>query len=633
MDELHDLEPDKLLSFLRVKKTELSCMENPHTFIRQLRDHNLIPGDRYEMRRMRSKDILKKAFYEALDWLERERSQHIRLFWRSVFNETIMNQYPTLRLLRYSLLDGSFESDIQLPERVEKEDMDKRKRKELPEDEEGEGKKAKSAKRKRKQKRKSVSDEEEEQAGPSSPVTPRQKKKSKKICFSSPLKKGEKSDIWTWPLYKSQLPVTCGRQEGTLYRRKLAKGEKCILVNKQWFTPSEFERLAGKRSSGNWRLSIRCKGTPLGELIQEGHLESVRYRECKTAKKTLFPSDDSMTVSEGEEDEDENEESDQDQVSSSSRESSSDVTGPGHDSSRKVFTVTCGALTGTLHKNRFATGTSGKSIRTETSWMTPMEFVQLASGQRNHSWRKDIQWEGKPLGVLTEAKILAIHALGCPCIRCSPDSKDLENQKNDDVCCICKSEEEEEEELVMCDRCPRSFHQKCHLPHVEEAVLGDSSPWVCTFCEFRTGPEWYYQDEMKQEAVMSRQISHHMLVFASQCLSHTAVTLLLLLHQQECQYLLLRLCSADEEQTFAKDPNLYLSDYSTVIKTPMWLGSVADKLQKQLYQTVGEFVSDVQLVFTNCASYNRENAELLTMGSRLKELFDGEFENVFNISE
>lgn len=47
-----------------------------------------------------------------------------------------------------------------------------------------------------------------------------------------------------------------------------------------------------------------------------------------------------------------------------------------------------------------------------------------------------------------------------------------DHQKNDDVCCICKSEgEEEEEELVMCDCCPCSFHKKCHLPHVEAAIL------------------------------------------------------------------------------------------------------------------------------------------------------------------
>ncbi|XP_073351380.1 uncharacterized protein [Pagrus major] len=629
MDPLDFLEPEELLSFLHVKKTELSLMENPHTFIRQLRDHDLIPEDRYKnMSRMKSKERLKKALYDFLDWLERERSQHIKLFWSSVFRETIMNQYPILRMLRNSLMDGSFHFSTQRPKRVDEEDTDREKRKELSEDEEEEEKKTNSVKKKRKTRMKSVCDEEEEQAGPSSPVTPGRRTRSKKISFSSPLKKGQKGDIWTWPLYKSQLPVTCGPQKGYLNRGKLAKGEKCIVVDKQWFTPNEFERFAGKKSCKNWKLSIRCEGTTLGKLIQEGHLKSARYKGgSKKAKKTLFPSAHSIIVSDGEEDdgEDENEESDQDdedQVSSSSRESSSDVTDGGeetekqteqqsetsHDSSRKVFTVTCGALTGTLHEKRFASGTCGKSIRTEKSWMTPVEFVKVALGQTDHSWRKDIKWEGKPLGVLTGAGTLTIHTLLCNCPLCRPDSKDIENQKNDDVCCICKSGGE----LALCDNCPRSFHKNCHLPHVEGAVLRDSGRWMCTFCVFGINQGCYYRDELKREAAMSRQISRHML---------------------HCQYLLLHLCSADEEQTFAKDPNLYLSDYSTVIKTPMWLGSVADKLQKQLYQTVGEFVSDVQLVFTNCASYNRENAEFLAMGNRLKKLFDGEFKNVFNICE
>lgn len=47
-----------------------------------------------------------------------------------------------------------------------------------------------------------------------------------------------------------------------------------------------------------------------------------------------------------------------------------------------------------------------------------------------------------------------------------------------------------------------------------------------------------------------------------------------------------------------------LENYSSVIQTPMWLEKVADKLQEKEYNTVGEFVSDIQLIFTNCASYN-----------------------------
>lgn len=35
----------------------------------------------------------------------------------------------------------------------------------------------------------------------------------------------EKSDIWTWLIFKVQLPVTCGTQQGLLNRDRLAKGQ------------------------------------------------------------------------------------------------------------------------------------------------------------------------------------------------------------------------------------------------------------------------------------------------------------------------------------------------------------------------------------------------------------------------
>ncbi|KAK9535411.1 hypothetical protein VZT92_007794 [Zoarces viviparus] len=618
MEPMDWLKNEELLRFFHCKKTEMSCMENPHTFLSQLRDHDLIQEDRYKkVSRMKSKDNIRKGLYEILDWLETERSQSVREFWSCVFKETILNQYPTLRLLRNSLMDGSFHFDNQLPERAETEESDEGKRKELSEGEEGEEKQENSVKKKRKLRSRSVCDDEEEPAGPSAQMTPR--KRSKKICFSSPLKKGGENNIWSWPIYKFQLPVTCGDKEGTLNRDRLAKGEKCIVVGKQWFTPNEFEKFAGRKSSRNWKLSIRSRDTTLGQLIKEGHLTAATYKGgCKKAKKSLFPSGHSTTVSEGEEEVSDLDE--EDKVSSSSKESSAAVTDEeeeerteqqpktSHNSGRKVFRVTCGAVAGTLHKKRFASGTRGKSIRTETSWMTPVEFLELAPRQTNASWRKDIKYEGEPLSVLIEANILGIHSLLCNCRLCKPEDEDLENEKNDDECCICK----EEEGLVMCDHCPRSFHQKCHLPHVEDAILRDNDKWMCTFCIFRTSRGYLYSEELEREATMSCQISKRML---------------------QCQYLLLCLCSADEEQTFAVSPCLYLNDNSAVIQTPMWLGHITDKLQKNLYQTVGQFVTDVQLIFSNCASYNRDNAEFLAMGNRLKELFDREFKSVFNISE
>ncbi|XP_053300356.1 nuclear body protein SP140-like protein [Pleuronectes platessa] len=623
LDRLDFLEPEELLRFFRCNKTEMSSMENPGTFLRQLRDHDLIPEATYKrVSGMKKKEIMKTALYDVLDWVERERSQHIHWFWRCVFKDTILNDYPTLRLLRNSLMDGSFQFGTQLPEK-ENEETDERKKKELSEVEEEEEEQGSSVKKKRKLLRRSMreDDDEEQQPGPSSQLTPcRREKKSEKVCFYSPIKKGEKMDIWTLPLYKTQLPVKCGSQEGILIRELLAKGEKCIMFQKQWFTPSEFEKFAGKGSYKNWKSSIKCMGSPLAKLIKDGHLKSATFKrrhktDSSRANRSLFPSDGAITVSEEDEevDDDENENEDylknqEDRVPYSNKENSTDVTDEDEATENqtqpevsKVFKVTCGGEAGTLHQKRFASGKRGKCIRTERSWLTPIEFLNEASSQRGF-WKKMILCEGKPLCALIEAKVLKIHSLLCECSLCKPNQTDLKNQKNYDECCVCKGGEAD---LVKCDSCPCSFHQKCHLPHVDDYFLGDGRPWICTFCV--TTLDWRYGDKLNRTA-LTHQISEHIM---------------------ECQYLILRLLSADDQQTFASDPRLYLESYSTYVQTPMWIRKVAEKLQEKEYGTVGDFVSDVKLIFTNWASYNQANPELLTLGDRLQQLFHIEFKVMF----
>ncbi|KAL0198291.1 hypothetical protein M9458_006831, partial [Cirrhinus mrigala] len=57
---------------------------------------------------MRTREQKEKGIYEILDWLEKNRPQYVQQFWRCVFEDHILQLYPTLRMLRNSLLDGTF---------------------------------------------------------------------------------------------------------------------------------------------------------------------------------------------------------------------------------------------------------------------------------------------------------------------------------------------------------------------------------------------------------------------------------------------------------------------------------------------------------------------------------------------
>uniref|UniRef100_A0A4W5MG23 Nuclear body protein SP140-like protein n=1 Tax=Hucho hucho TaxID=62062 RepID=A0A4W5MG23_9TELE len=664
MDPLDFLSDEQLLQFFRCSRTEMSCMEQPHTFLNQLRDHHLIPEKMHKkLIRCRNKEVREKGVYQVLDWVEAERPDSIKVFWNCVFRDHLLLQYPTLRLLRNRLLNGSFTFYEILPKKVEKEEEEEDKKKKGSAEREEEEKK--TGRKKRNQKKKSES--EEEKPSTSTQSKPSQKRKVQRPKYSSPFSKEEKADIWTWPLLKTQLPVTCGDKEGMLNRDKLAKGERCIVVQGRWFTPSGFEEFGGKKSSKNWKYSIRCRDTTLGKLIQEGHLTSPDFKRRKSAqaKRALFPSNQlpgSITESEEDDDDEEEEEAEQEREERERGEQANtageSITGGSHGGGKKsVFKVTCGAMNGMLHKERFASGSCGRSIRTELRWMTPGEFVTVGSALEDPSWKKDIQWDGKPLSVLIESKILVIHSLLCKCKLCSPTAKDRHDQDNDDDCFICRSQGS----LICCDKCPSSFHQRCHLPNVDATILGDDCPWMCTFCVLRASQSWRYPKQMTYQEALTCRISDHLL---------------------ECQYLLLCLYHADEDYIFVKDPCINVSllgslsvcaflsvcvsvcvclcapvsvcvcvcvcvcqsshislsvfhcqvrNYSSVIKTPVWLDRVVEKLQQNLYQSVQHFVSDVLLIFTNCATFNRDNAEFRGMGKRLKDLFEREFKSTFSI--
>ncbi|ELV12610.1 Deformed epidermal autoregulatory factor 1 like protein [Tupaia chinensis] len=99
--------------------------------------------------------------------------------------------------------------------------------------------------------------------GPAAPLTP-----------APGQEKGGTKYNWDPSVYDSELPVRCRNISGTLYKSRLGSGGRgrCIKQGENWYSPTEFEAMAGRASSKDWKRSIRYAGRPLQCLIQDGIL-------------------------------------------------------------------------------------------------------------------------------------------------------------------------------------------------------------------------------------------------------------------------------------------------------------------------------------------------------------------------
>ncbi|XP_039467512.1 deformed epidermal autoregulatory factor 1-like [Oreochromis aureus] len=68
---------------------------------------------------------------------------------------------------------------------------------------------------------------------------------------------------------------------GILHKEKMSKGEACIERKGSFYTPPEFEKLAGKEPCRKWKSSICHKGKTLRFWFKKGELTTTGYRQKK----------------------------------------------------------------------------------------------------------------------------------------------------------------------------------------------------------------------------------------------------------------------------------------------------------------------------------------------------------------
>uniref|UniRef100_A0A8C3EH36 Deformed epidermal autoregulatory factor 1 homolog n=1 Tax=Corvus moneduloides TaxID=1196302 RepID=A0A8C3EH36_CORMO len=118
--------------------------------------------------------------------------------------------------------------------------------------------------------------------GPSAPLTPGPQSPPTPLTAVQG-KSGTKYN-WDPSVYENELPVRCRNISGILYKNRLGSGGRgrCIKQGDNWYSPTEFEAMAGRASSKDWKRSIRYAGRPLQCLIHSGPIRLfVPYKRRK----------------------------------------------------------------------------------------------------------------------------------------------------------------------------------------------------------------------------------------------------------------------------------------------------------------------------------------------------------------
>lgn len=78
---------------------------------------------------------------------------------------------------------------------------------------------------------------------------------------------------------------------------------------------------------------------------------------------------------------------------------------------------------------------------------------------------------------------------------------------------------------------------------------------------------------------------------------------------------------------------LKIPDYFDVIKEPMDLGTVKERLESNYYASIQEFIEDTRLIWSNAMAYNRPDSDVHKMAKSLSDIFEESVKKAIEIAE
>ncbi|XP_004773496.1 nuclear autoantigen Sp-100 isoform X15 [Mustela putorius furo] len=268
--------------------------------------------------------------------------------------------------------------------------------------------------------------------------------------------------------------------------------------------------------------------------------------------------------------------------------------------------VTCGEAKGTLYKEKMIQGTSEKCIQgVDGRWFTLREFEVEGKYSRSKNWKTSVRCGGFTLKDLIKKKYLPEPPRRRRRKQTTPEpSKDFFDPYpgNSNICEVCRRPGK----LFCCDTCPKSFHETCHIHHIDV----NREPWSCIFCMIK--------------ALQPSQQCHQI----SEVLQRRMVPE----EQLKCEFVLLKVYCCSKSPFFASRPH-YSNNASHGPTKLMWLNKIKKKLNKKLYLRVKGFVQDMCLIFENHRAFYKDNQKFIKLGFQLEDIFMNTFGNIFAIQE
>ncbi|KAJ8247557.1 hypothetical protein GJAV_G00247700 [Gymnothorax javanicus] len=183
--------------------------------------------------------------------------------------------------------------------------------------------------------------------------------------------------------------------------------------------------------------------------------------------------------------------------------------------------------------------------------------------------------------------------------------------ENEDFCAVCRNGGD----LLCCDHCPKVFHLSCHIPPLLSFPTGD---WVCSLCRDDLRPEMEYDCENTR---LSRD---HVGKRGTHGLTDCDL--------RRCEKLTLFISCNILSAPFHEPVSPLARHYYQIIKKPMDLSVIRNKLNRRSsshYSTPQEFVTDISLMFRNCAKFNYPDSEVAQAGRSLETFFSSKLREVF----